>query len=395
MLEQKRLERFKLEFDEKTYQRKIAGIDVIIHCHHYNSRLHKVIEGAGQIDGRSIIRSSAESVFHDKITKVFQPEDSLDDKWELAAKLYSHLGYGVLDISSVKEGMIFSSSSHFVEGWRICFPEKEDPVCTFTEGYLQALIYSVTGNLVHVHEEECMIQGADKCRFVIDEARDTPIEKINERPISYPILHIQKVIDSNIEEQKVHEGLLQFPFYGDEQGLIAAFSVLLANTPADYYNVICTRYVEEMSRKGLLGTAKRMLIMSAEYCAMETFRGILNSPEWDGLIAPMVKEESDKIFGLISVINNLGWGLWGVKEHTPGETLTVFSQLSYEAHGYLKYRGYTDTPKCYCMTGVSSGLMQLVYSEGTMEERYASYSSEENECLVTHGDFCTIATEKT
>ncbi len=388
-------ERFNFEFSEKNNERKISGIEVIIHCHHYNSRLHKIIEGASEIEGKSIIRSSAERVFADKLKHVFSPDDSVEAKWELAKNLYSHLGYGNLDFSQAKEGFVSSDSSHFVEGWRICFPIREEPVCTFSEGFIQGVIFSITGESVNVREKECMISGAKKCIFIIEKNRETPVSPIKKFPFSLPDISSEKTfMHSNIDEEKVRDGLTQFPFYGNEEGLIPAFSVLLANIPADYYNSICIQYVEEMEKVGLIATAQKMLVLAAENCGMNTFRGILASKEWEKLIGPMIQNEHDKISGLISVINNLGWGLWKILEHLPGETLTIASRESYEGLGYLEHRGYSESSKCYCHTGVSAGIMQLIYGKGTLEQRYGLFYSEEKECLAAKGGFCVIKAER-
>ncbi len=37
---------FALEYDQESYRRVIAGEEVILHCHHYNSRLQRTLEGA-------------------------------------------------------------------------------------------------------------------------------------------------------------------------------------------------------------------------------------------------------------------------------------------------------------------------------------------------------------
>jgi len=52
------------------------------------------------------------------------------------------------------------------------------------------------------------------------------------------------------------------PFYGNNKGLIPAFNVYLANTPADFYNLICIRFMESMKKQGLFNTAKNLLLFA-------------------------------------------------------------------------------------------------------------------------------------
>lgn len=61
------------------------------------------------------------------------------------------------------------------------------------------------------------------------------------------------------------------PIYGNEQGLIPAFGVYLANTPADYYNLVNIRFLKEMTAIGKFSAAKELLLNAGETCAMNTY----------------------------------------------------------------------------------------------------------------------------
>lgn len=386
--------RFQLVFQPESYRRVIAGNEVVIHCHHYNARLQHLIEGTKQIDGREIFLSGAEEVFAEHIRSAIRPEDSLEEKWQVAAGLYSHLGYGLLDLSQLGDGVITAPSSHFVEGWHAGFKEVDRSVCTLTEGYLQGAIHAITGETVHVREEECMATGADRCRFVIDRSRTTPFTSYLKHPVTFvPRKGGDFLTSPNVDEQAIIDALVGMPIYGNDEGLIPAFSVYLANTPSAFYNSISARFVEEMRKQGLLSTAKKLLVFAGEVCALNTLRGIMNSPEWDGLVAPMVKEEADNLHGLIAITNGLGWGNWHIRAHEPGELLQLESLNCYEGVGYLRYIGSAHDPQCYGLTGVTAGIMALIYSEGTVEERLGTYYSEEQNCICTEDQSCLFEAE--
>ena len=386
-------QRFSLRFDPHTYRRVIGKKDVVIHCHHYNARLQNIIEGTKQINGKAIILSAAEETFSDYIQNFIDSEDRLEDKWQIAAKLYAHLGYGHLDFSQISQGIVTSSTSHFVEGWKAGFIESNCPVCTFTEGYLQGVIHGITGESVYVKEKACMNMGADTCQFIVDKSRTHSVTYPLKRTLNFQPKSTSQFAQSNIDEEKIINAMVEMPFSGNNQGLIPAFNVYLANTPADFYNLICIRFIESMKERGLFNTAKQLLLFAGEVCAVNTLRGIIISAEWYELIAPMVQEESDNLYGLIAVTNGLGLGNWHVINYEPGETLQMEALNGYEALGYLEYKDAATEPQCFTLTGVAAGIMALLHGEGTVEERVGTYASQESHCICCQHHSCKFHVE--
>lgn len=388
-------ERFKLDFDKINYRRMISGKEMIIHCHHYNSRLQQTIEDSKSIDGRHLIVSAAEAVFSEMCANSFLPGDSLEQKWEAAAALYAHLGFGSLDVSHVEQGIVHASSSHFVEGWIAGLGSREEPVCNFTAGYLQGAYHAITGNNVYVTEKECLLHGVEQCLFEIDISRSEP-HCANRKPFQPPSTLFAakdiKVISSpNVDQAKIIDALVEMPIYGDRDGLIPAFGVYLANMPAEFYNLVCIQYVEEMQKVNLHAMAKKLLIADAETCGMNTFRGIMNSAEWDGLIAPMIKDKQDNLYGILAVSNALGWGNWQVVAHEPSHSLTLATANGYEAMGYRAYRPKAESPQCFMLTGVAAGIMALVYGKEIFQERFGTFKSTEDFCICQDDANCSFS----
>ena len=386
--------RFNLNYESASYRRLIGKKEVVIHCHHYNARLQNIIEGTHQIQGKKIILSAAEEVFSDYVRDFIRQEDNLETKWQVAAQLYAHLGYGSLNCDRIDDNIITASSSHYVEGWKTGFQNSNSLVCTFTEGYLQGVINGITGETVNVIETSCINTGDDCCRFAVDRSRTNPIAVSKKKEIKFdssPAIDYQN--ESNIDEQKIIDALVEMPFIGNEQGLIPAFNVYLANTPADFYNLICIRFLEAMKQANLYSTAKELLLFAGEVCALNTLRGILISPEWFELIAPMVQVEADCLYGLIAVTNALGWGNWHILEYEPEETLKLEALNGYEALGYLEYKGQSHIAQCLMLTGISTGIMELIHGEGTVEERVGTYTSEETSCMCCGQSSCVFEVE--
>jgi predicted hydrocarbon binding protein len=387
--------RLTMQYEPATYRRRIAGHDVIIHCHHYNARLQRTIEGARGIDGKGILVGAAEVVFGDQLARALRPGDDEATRWAVAELLYRHLGFGRIDLSRIGEGIVTADSSHFVEGWLAGLGETTDNVCSFTEGYLQGAVHAVTGAAVRVREVECMARGAERCRFEIDRG-ERPAVAANHKELAIAIPREPGgpyVKSANVDEQAIIDAVVGMPMIGDDAGLIPAFSVYLANMPADFYNRICIGFVEAMRALGRDKAAIRLLVSDAEHCGMNTFRGIMHSPEWDGLIAPMVRDRADALHAIIAISNALGWGDWHVTAHTP-RTLALESRYGYEAVGYREYRGLAAAPQCAMLTGVAAGVMELVYGEGTVEERYGTFSAREERCVSCGEASCNFAVEQ-
>ncbi len=385
--------RFALKFDRELHRRRIGGMEVIIHCHHYNARLQKTIEEASSVAGKTIIVSTAEAVFARHLRSVLEEADTPTVRWQAAAELYAHLGYGRLDFSQVAEGVVTASASHFAEGWRASFGRRTTPVCSFAEGYIQGAIAAVVGRPAHVRETECIFLGAPVCRFEVDTTRTEPLHEYERRPATRPTQDKVRSLSATIDEERIIDALVEMPIVGNEQGLIPAFNVYLANTPADFYNLVALRFIEGMERANLGAIARSMLVECAESCAMNTFRGILASAEWDALIAPMVKQPTDRLFGLVAVSNALGWGNWQVVEHTAEKTLQMASRNGYEAVGHLELRGASTEPACMMLTGVATGMMELLYGQGSVQERLGQFTGVERSCCCVGAHHCAFEVE--
>ena len=388
--------RFALQYKADEHRRLIGGKETIIHCHHYNARLQHTIEQVTEIDGAKIIRDSAEAVFAEHVANVIEDSDDEAARIEVMAALYAHLGFGRLDVSRAQHGIVTADQSHYVEGWRAGFAETKRKACTFTEGYLQGGLRAATGKNVAVREHKCLNAGDDHCEFHVQARSEPPVENVK-HPLDFrpDELGVGQGEPSNVNEQAIIDALVQMPIMGGDEGLIPAFGVYLALTPADFYNLMCIQFVEQMRAKGLFRTARRLLTFAGETCAMNTFRGIMASAEWDALIAPMIKQKSDNLFGLIALSNGFGWGNWRATAHQPAETLTIESLNGYEAMGYREYRGVCDSPQCFMLCGVSAGMMELVYGDGTIEERFGTYLSDEAGCICADASRCKFEVEAT
>ena len=281
-----------------------------------------------------------------------------------------------------------------MEGYRAGFAERDKPVCTLTSGYVRALMHALTGEAPHVREVECMITGAKACRLEVDPKRSSALhEAPKTTPAARPKPEVSSIRSATVNEHAIIEAVTGMPVFGAENGLIPAFNVYLANMPADFYNLLAIRFVEEMQKHGQGDVAAKQLVYVAETCGLNTFRGILDSPEWEALIAPMVKQPSDVLFGIIAVSNALGWGHWRVTKHESRDAVTLVSYDGYEADGMLEYRGGSASPSCHMLSGVATGIMELVYGSGSLKERFGQYAGREHACRASKSHVCEFHVE--
>jgi len=362
--------------------------NVVIHCHHYNARIQNTVEQDKTINGKEIIYLTAKEVYHDLVFAACHSNVKFKST-QLISDLYSYLGFGILEFSDSSPETVRSSSSHFVEGWRCGTVKRSGSVCTMTEGYLAGALSAISGKNCEVHEEQCMNDGHKACVFKINERPTEKIsvpKKVQTVDFDIPISHHESV--SNIDKELVINAVQSMDIIGNAFGLIPAFNVYLANTPQDFYNLVSIRYLEAMEKNGKGRIAKDLLIEDAEYCALNTFYGILNSDEWSGLVAPVVKEPRDNIYGLVSIANEFGGGKLSFLSHESESQLSLISYNGYEAYGYITQKGYSQMPQCYMITGVSSGLMSLIYRPEDLSNRTGSYHTIEKHCLCCRDAFC-------
>jgi hypothetical protein len=107
----------------------------------------------------------------------------------------------------------------------------------------------------------------------------------------------------------------------------------------------------------------------------------------------MVKNRPDSLFGIMAVSNALGWGNWHVQAHVEGQTLSLVSLNGYEALGFRELRGTTAESQCLMLTGVSAGIMELIYGTGSVEERFGTFLSSEGSCIAQGHDRCELHVE--
>ena len=161
-------------------------------------------------------------------------------------------------------------------------------------------------------------------------------------------IDVSKIIHAVMEGSKIRES----------KGIIPLFGVYLSLFSVNYYNRLSFEFEIKMGKQRE-AEAKTLLIEAAQECGYATFQGIRDSWEWQQVVAPMVENKKDQIFGFVAVAVAFGWGDLAVAELVPGEKLVLRASDSYEASGYLEQYGAAKSGKCYMLRGVTAAFMDL------------------------------------
>jgi hypothetical protein len=317
----------------------IGGEPHVFHCHHYNCFLQKsVLDHAGLVDAEALLVRPAAEVVAAELS-------ALSADRAMAEELFSTLGFGKLDLSALSAvgGKAQVKGSHYGQGWISKFGHADRPVCHFNAGFVEAAARHLFGAAFTARETRCLGKG-EQTAFPPRPAGATK---------------------TSINEAAIVQACGGLPLGGDAEGNVHAFGVSLTRQYANYYNLLSYRFDRAMSEaagEAAAEAARLLLVEAGRICAFHTFGGIMESAEWEALIKPQCRTREDWVYGMVAVVNALGWGRWSVAELIPGERLELVVDGSYESNGYLAAFGHSDTPRCYLANGGAAGLMNLLYT---------------------------------
>ncbi|MDH5492516.1 MAG: 4-vinyl reductase [Myxococcales bacterium] len=349
-----------------------AGEPLIFHCHHYNLTLQQSIEDAGRwFDAPALLTQGAEQSAFPMLQRICGAGPA-EERFARAREAFRVQGFGMIEGASILPtgGSLRVRNSHYGLGYQATRPElpRHSPVCYFAAGYLAAAAAVANDRppgSYEVHETECVALGAKACRFSCT-PREQPlpmrphvgagriVEPMPPRP--------EAALETSVNEERILAALSQLSLDGNEEGSIPAFGVYLTQHFANYYNRISYGMLDAIGDDlTLREAAAHVLVEAGHVCAFNTFGGIMKSAEWEGVVRPMIETRADWIFGIVSVINALGWGRWSVVDLIEHEKLVIRVDSSYESNFHLAEYGEAAGPRCYFCRGGVAGIMNLLY----------------------------------
>jgi predicted hydrocarbon binding protein len=195
-----------------------------------------------------------------------------------------------------------------------------------------------------------------------------------------------------IDGIKIVQAVMEGSRIRDAKGIIPTFGVYLSLFFVDYYNQLSFQF-EKAWGNNPKKEAAGLLVQAAQECGYATFQGIRNSWEWEELVQPMIEKKEDQIYGFTAMAEAFGWGDLKVVEIVADEKLVIRVSDSYEATGYLKRYGLTDSGKCYMLQGVAAAFMDLLYGEDYPEGCF-TFETDEISCRAKGDPFCEFVAKK-
>jgi hypothetical protein len=192
-----------------------------------------------------------------------------------------------------------------------------------------------------------------------------------------------------VNEKVIRDGVLGMGLRGDPNtGLLRGFGVILAINTVEYLVERELEFIKAFPEAERM--AENALVDAAQWCGNATFGGMMKSPEWAGLIAPMVESKRDTLEALHAVQNTLGWGrIIGYDLDENAKTYTMRVKHSYYIKPYLSKHGKSVKPRCYMWLGVAAGNMDLVF--GT---KVHSFEGQEVQCEAMGDDVCEFSVKQ-
>ncbi len=350
---------------------------LIFHCHHYNTYLQSVLEDTNTyLDIYPVLVSAAQVITYEQLSNHFDSQKitNVEERKQIAEDFFSFCGYGKFSLQNIDEngGIVESAADHYSIGWLSKFgrrPHKSPAVSFFTQGFLSGAseaIFSLPKYSFETLQTHCLTKGDTKVAFQLRKST-SKTTKIIMSPRNGHYQSGEAVAPiGNIDYVAIRNALTSMPIQGNEkEGMIDAFGVLLTRMYANYYCLISYRMLkmlEEQMGEGGISIADSLLTEAGHVCAFNTFGGIMESAEWNGLIKPMIKVKEDWVHGIVAVVNAFGWGLWEVEELIPDQKLLLKVTSGYEANGYLQLYGKSEYPISFLAKGGAAGIMNLIYN---------------------------------
>ncbi len=362
------------EFDETRDLMSFGGAPAVYHCHHFNLFLDQSIDDAlGEDAGREVRFLAARSSARQLLASAFANEgrETPLERLQLAAQIFRGTGHGTLSFEAPRGvGSVEGRFLHYGFSWREKYGHrvrKLAPADAFAAGFSAAaleLAYGLPALTLDVREKRCFALRDPACHFASgDTLADEPRAPIG--PTDVATFSRERLAGAWRDDEitAITDGLRGFTasVNADDRGLLNAFGVYVTLHLSSYYNRISFDALESLheTRPALVPALEGLLRESGHVCGFYTFGGILLSPEWEALVAPVSSRPEDIVAFCIAIGRALGFGNWNVASYEPGKRLVVRAPSTYEAVYYRSRHGTAAEPREYLFQGAILAIAQL------------------------------------
>ncbi len=387
-----------------------ARSNIALHSHHYHFQLQYTLGLTDFVDGAALTRDVARRSFAALLRNRFggggaDPAEVL----AFACALFQAMGFGRVRIDGAAAAATPNAAAvagatspigMYADGWTPAYgyPRGKVGACDFPAGFIAGALEVAYGRAFDVTETACKANGAEACTFAshaLDHARADAL--FDTGHVGGPAVDLAPGsgarIPHGVDEAGIMKAVLGLPLTGDPQtGLAKTFGILLNWTPQQFYSGVENTFITRLAEYdlGLERNAEELLLFDGEACALNTFHGITRSPEWAGLVKPMLARPGDAVVALTAVMNCLGWGKAVVTELTPGEGVTLELYGGQESLGYRAMFGESKKPRCYAFSGAVRALMEVFLPGEVVESKFGRFRVEETRCVAMGAPHCEL-----
>ncbi|MCS7297569.1 MAG: hypothetical protein RMK19_04770 [Bacteroidia bacterium] len=354
----------------------LGGEPHVVHCHYYNHFLQTSIEDAeGIYPVENVLVGTAQEIAHSQFHRLFQEKELREegDRKALVETIYSLLGMGKVSLEEVcaDGGQVSTPYEHYAYTYAATFPPRpkgKRGVAYFSQGYLAGAIeaiYDLPLGSMGSRQKACLTQGDSYVEWEFFRLSEPLPLQNSVGEGRYQTASLPQPEGTRVPFQSIRDAVLNLPLSPDpETGFIEAFDVVLTRLPGNYYALISERHFKNMLAafgSDIAPVVLDMLIESGHVCAFNTLGGIMSSAEWDAVVRPYLDTPEDWLYGIISVMPAIGWGIVKPLTHPNPQSWKVSLHNWYESTAIASLpqeRALTHSPFA---EGIMNGILALVY----------------------------------
>lgn len=163
------------KYDALKAKQLIEDIHFVLHCHHFNSQLHKAITATPFIDGKDFIYKVLRDDFYQTLNSIITKKNIINKKdiLDFIQDFYRMSGFGLMDFSHLTDsgGKVISQYSHLSLGYKLKWGIQPEPVDDFGRSYISAawaILFDKKPSNCLVKQIKCISCGDTQNEFIVE-----------------------------------------------------------------------------------------------------------------------------------------------------------------------------------------------------------------------------------
>lgn len=341
------------------------------HGAHHALVLDQTVSDALGGEGWAVRRSAAFAAAHDLLSTRFEEVgvSAADERLDLAAEIFTSLGYGALSLDVAASGgaargeELFHSSAFLDES--LGRLRDKHVLDAFSAGFLGAatsLAFPSDWGTLEAEEVSCTARRDASCTFTLARrpARQRALTSLTRGSLADlgPLPDVRLSPAAARACEALARILVELSL--DAQKTLRCGG-RIALVPAAYTGPIAfdTLHLVEKRTPELAPVVGVLLREAAQMDAFHVLGDVLRSPSFHEIHGPPSNDPEVLVEQLIGLAAALGWGLYTAEEHAPGRTLVLTSPITPESAYYSLRHGPTVRGRLFFQQGLALAIMRL------------------------------------